>query len=73
MRSIALLIEAKNDGTSLIRYQFDALGHRDKEGTSNIYFSAGWQVIEDRNASNAATAQYVWSPVYVDAMGGARP
>lgn len=32
-----------------------------------LYYSAGWQVIEERE-SGVVQAQQVWSPVYVDAM-----
>ena len=32
-----------------------------------LYYSAGWQVVEERE-DGIPTAQYVWSPVYVDAM-----
>jgi RHS repeat-associated protein len=55
---------------------YDALGRRilegEKSGTSaaagrELYYSAGWQVIEERE-SGVLKAQYVWSPVYVDAQ-----
>ena len=57
-------------------YTLDALGRRVKEdvnatydtGTdTELYYSAGWQVLEERQAS-AAKYQNVWSPVYVDAL-----
>jgi len=35
-----------------------------------LYYTAAWQVIEERVSASAAAAKvsYVWSPVYVDAM-----
>jgi RHS repeat-associated protein len=37
-------------------------------GTSrDLYYSAGWQVLEER-VGGQAQVQYVWSPVYVDAL-----
>src|SRR5262249_2855150 len=56
----------KVNGTA--RFSYDALGRRIKEGSTDLYFSKDWQVLEERNSSNAPTARYVWSPVYVDAM-----
>jgi RHS repeat-associated protein len=35
--------------------------------TTDLYYSAAWQVLEERIAGTP-TAQYVWSPVYVDAL-----
>src|SRR5437870_13105203 len=35
--------------------------------TRDLYYSAAWQVLEER-VSGSWTAQYVWSPVYVDAL-----
>jgi RHS repeat-associated protein len=35
--------------------------------TNHLYYSAAWQVLEERG-DVAAWAQYVWSPVYVDAL-----
>ncbi len=63
-------------------YAYDALNRRvseDKDGpdpvtgsahpTVNLYHSANWQVLEERLAgSTSARTQYVWSPVYVDAL-----
>src|SRR5262249_30234567 len=34
---------------------------------TDLYYSSNWQVVEEQ-VSGAMTAQYVWSPVYVDAM-----
>jgi len=35
--------------------------------TTDLYYSASWQVLEERVGGNA-TVQYTWSPVYVDAL-----
>jgi RHS repeat-associated protein len=66
------LVTVKNSGgTTIASYVYDALSRRVKETassvTTDLYYSAGWQVIEER-VSGTATKSYVWSPVYVDAM-----
>ena len=52
------------------RAQHDALRWRIAQGAQHLYYSDQWQVLEERNSASAAyaTHQYVWSPVYVDAM-----
>jgi RHS repeat-associated protein len=35
--------------------------------TRDLYYSAGWQVVEERGAG-ATQAQYVWNPMYIDAL-----
>jgi RHS repeat-associated protein len=62
------LVEATDGESSLIRYTFDALNRRIGEGTNHVYFTASWQAIEERDDGGDVTVQYVWSPVYVDAM-----
>ncbi len=62
------LIEQKDGTTSEIAYAYDGMGRRIAEGITDVYFSAAWQVIEERDPSTQITTQYVWSPVYVDAM-----
>ena len=48
--------------------QYDAMNRRiQDDGGTQLYYSAGWQVVEER-VGGAMTAQYVWSPVYVDAL-----
>jgi YD repeat-containing protein len=63
-------------------YTYDALFRRvteDADGsgstipTTHLYYSPAWQVIEERTENTAGTTetlavQYVWSPVYMDAM-----
>jgi RHS repeat-associated protein len=68
------LVQATDaSGTPLAAYAFDALGRRILETnqlsgtTSDLYFSTDWQVIEEQ-VGGVMQAQYVWSPVYVDAL-----
>lgn len=66
------LVQVKDSGGSpLATYKYDALGRRIVETVSgttrDVYFSAAWQVLEEREAANVKT-QYIWSPVYVDAL-----
>jgi RHS repeat-associated protein len=53
-------------------YAHDALGRRITEvhgaAQDELYYSVSWQVLEERDGSGAVQAQYVWSPVYVDAL-----
>jgi RHS repeat-associated protein len=57
---------------SIIMYAYDALGRRITESpnggaATDVYYSASWQALEDVQSSHAKN-QYVWSPVYIDAM-----
>jgi RHS repeat-associated protein len=66
------LVQIKDSsGTTLATYTYDALGRRititASSTTTDLYYSAAWQVLEER-ASGSWTAQYVWSPVYIDAL-----
>jgi RHS repeat-associated protein len=57
-------------GATLVSYQYDLLSRRivENPGTSrDLYYSAGWQVLEEW-VDGQAQVQYVWSPVYVDAL-----
>ncbi len=58
-------------GSATVTYSYDALGRRVTESvngaTKDLYYSKDWQVLEERTGGTAKT-QYVWSPVYVDAM-----
>jgi RHS repeat-associated protein len=64
-------LAAYKDGTTtLASYQHDALNRRiavDDGSTRDLYYSAEWQVLEERVADEAQV-QYVWSPIYVDAL-----
>jgi RHS repeat-associated protein len=57
-------------GATLVSYQYDFLSRRivENPGTArDLYYSAAWQVLEER-VGGQAQVQYVWSPVYVDAL-----
>jgi RHS repeat-associated protein len=66
------LVTVKNGSTTLTSFKYDALGRRivENPGTvHDLYYDAAWQVLEERWAGvSTATIQYVWSPVYVDAL-----
>jgi RHS repeat-associated protein len=66
------LVRVMSGTTVLELYTYDALGRRVMENPSgtlpkSLYYSSAWQVLEER-WSGATQVQYVWSPVYVDAM-----
>jgi RHS repeat-associated protein len=64
------LVAYKSGGTVLVSYALDALNRRiiENPGTQRVlYYSASWQVLEE-DVSGSFQDQYVWSPVYVDAM-----
>ncbi len=69
-----LKVVKNSGGTTLKTYVYDALGRRVTEtaggATTDFYYSASWQVLEERDAArtNDTKVRYVWSPVYVDAM-----
>ncbi|MGH7215345.1 MAG: hypothetical protein ACREIT_11335, partial [Tepidisphaeraceae bacterium] len=52
------LVEAKNGSTTLIRYEQDGAGRRIEEGSTVLYYSSSWQVIEERE-SGVAVVQRV--------------
>ncbi|HXE53178.1 MAG TPA: LamG-like jellyroll fold domain-containing protein [Tepidisphaeraceae bacterium] len=49
-------------------YKYDAVGRRIYEGTTgkDLYYNSIGNVIEERNASNSTTMQYVWGMGYVN-------
>ncbi|MBL8797111.1 MAG: hypothetical protein JNM56_24635 [Planctomycetia bacterium] len=65
------LVELKDGSTTLLRNTYDAQGWRvtadDGTEVREFFYSAGWQVLEEQVGGDAQ-AQYVWSPIYVDAM-----
>ncbi len=65
------LVSATPTSGSAVTYTVDALGRRVTESISSnlreLYYSADWQVLEEGRAY-FPQAQYVWSPVYVDAL-----
>jgi RHS repeat-associated protein len=66
------LVAYKNGGTTLESYKYDSLNHRiiQNPGTAtDLYYSSAWQVLEERTGGvSTATIQYIWSPVYIDAL-----
>ncbi len=64
------LVAYKNGGTTLETMSYDGLGREviQNAGTAtDLYYSNQWQVLEEQ-VGGAAKINYVWSPVYVDAM-----
>jgi len=66
------LVEVKDSGGTTIKtHTYDALNRRVTETVSStttvFYYSTNWQVIQEQVAG-VTTQQYVWSPVYVDAL-----
>jgi RHS repeat-associated protein len=67
-----MLVTVKNAAGSSTIISYDAAYRRIHEsptsGTaSEQYYSIAWQVLEEKE-SGSAKRQYVWSPVYIDAM-----
>lgn len=61
------LVEVKAGSTTLAEYSHDALKRRVTEGSRALYYSAEWQIVEERE-SGLVVVQNVFSPVYVDAL-----
>ncbi|HXG09406.1 MAG TPA: hypothetical protein VNK04_06420 [Gemmataceae bacterium] len=65
------LVKVKDGSATLVAYTHNALNRRvteDRSGTvTDLYYSDQWQVLEER-VSGTTKIQYVWSPVYVDAL-----
>jgi RHS repeat-associated protein len=64
------LVQVKNGSTVLETYGYDALNRRITENPGTVrdlYYSMLWQVLEE-DVSGGMQDQYVWSPVYVDAL-----
>jgi RHS repeat-associated protein len=66
------LVEVRDgSGETVKRYAYDGLHRRISEAaggvTTDFYYSDQWQVLEER-VGGQTTVQYVWSPVYVDAL-----
>ncbi len=63
---------SRTAGVNTMVYRYDALNRRISENDGvprDLYYSNNWQVLEERvNNSPSATVQYVWSPVYMDAL-----
>ncbi len=69
------LVQVKDSGgNTLETFTYDGAGRRvttTASGTTTaFYYSSAWQVLEERVGASPTTptAQYIWSPVYVDAL-----
>ena len=66
-----LVIVISSGGTTLETFTYDGLGRRvtsnDGTTTTDLYYSTQGQVLEEMQGGSA-TARYVWSPVYVNAL-----
>jgi RHS repeat-associated protein len=64
------LVTVKSGSTTLESFSYDGLNRRVTNTigstTTGLYYSAGWQVLEEKVGSSTTT-RYVWSEVYVDA------
>ena len=66
-----LVIVKSSGGTTLETFTYDGLGRRvtsnDGTTTTDLFYSSQQQVLEEMQGGSA-TARYVWSPVYVNAL-----
>ena len=66
-----LVVVKNSGGTTLETFAYDVIGRRvsgtASSVTTDLYYSSNWQVLEEQ-VSGTTTTQYVWSPVYVDAI-----
>jgi len=66
-----LVVVKNSSGTTLETFRYDGLGRRvtvtASGTTTDLYYSDQGQVLEEQ-VGGAATARYVWSPVYVNAL-----
>jgi RHS repeat-associated protein len=64
-------LASATSASGTVTFRYDALNRRLMEAasgtTTDLYYSMQWQVLEER-ISGVAKVQYVWSPVYVDAL-----
>ena len=72
-------VSSTSGGTTLVTFAYDGLGRQvqaitvnasNNTLTTDLYYSAGSQVLEEDTANDGLqlNAQYVWSPVYVNAL-----
>jgi RHS repeat-associated protein len=64
------LVGVSTPGGGTASYAYDGLGRRivENAGTArDLFYSSSWQVVEEQ-AGGVTQTQYVWSPVYVDAL-----
>ena len=68
-----MAVDVDADSVVDVAYAYDALNRKvlvdEGNGEKAWYYTQEWQVLEERDAvSGDVEVQYVWSPVYVDAM-----
>jgi hypothetical protein len=64
------LVQFKNGPTLLETYGYDGLNRRITENPGtlrDLYYDSAWQLLEE-DVSGCMQDQYVWSPVFIDAM-----
>jgi RHS repeat-associated protein len=66
---VQVTVQATGD---VVAYAYDALGRHLTTATNggtptDLYYSSAWQVVEEQ-VGGVVQAQYVWSPVFVDAL-----
>ncbi len=66
------LVTVKDSSNNVLEsFAYDGVNRRvsttASSTTTDLYYSEQWQVLEERVGGNT-TVQYVWSPVYIDAM-----
>jgi RHS repeat-associated protein len=66
-----LKVVKSSGGATLETLAYDGMGRRVSSVadsvTRDLYYSDGWQLLEER-VGGSTKSQYVWSPVYVDAL-----
>jgi RHS repeat-associated protein len=64
------LVQVKNGITVLQTYAYDGLNRRISENPGtlrDLYYDSSWQLLEE-DVTGSMQDQYVWSPVYIDAL-----
>jgi RHS repeat-associated protein len=64
------LVQYKNGATPLESYAYDARNRRITENPGtlrDLYYDSAWQLLEE-DVAGSMQDQYVWSPVYIDAL-----
>jgi RHS repeat-associated protein len=63
------VVEQKSGSASQIVYRYDGLGRRVREGNNTIYYNNNWQAVEEYDREEEIVEeQYLWSPIYIDAL-----
>jgi RHS repeat-associated protein len=62
------LVEVRNGSIIEATYRYDGLKRRVLDNGNTVLFTKDWQKIEERSPGGVVLYQYVWSPVYIDAL-----